>query len=79
MANHITNLRKNAGFETAKSAAKRLDISDSMMYQMEGGYKQPSPSLGLKMTKIFNCTLEDIFLPFNTTNSDNSVRENKYL
>ena len=70
MANHITDLRKRAGFNTARDAAKKLKISDSMMYQMEGGHKQPSPNLGLKMTELFNCTLEDIFLPFNTTDSD---------
>lgn len=70
MANHITNLRKKAGFETAKKAAKSLDISNSMMYQMEGGYKKPSPQLAIKMSKQFDCTLEDIFLSIITTNSD---------
>nr|MBO2495054.1 transcriptional regulator [Clostridia bacterium] len=70
MANHITQLRKRAGFETAKKAAKALGISNGMMYQMEGGYKKPSPDLALKMAKLFQCTLEEIFLPFNTTNSD---------
>lgn len=70
MANHITKLRKKAGFDTAKDAAEILEISNSMMYQMEGGYKKPSPQLAIKMSKQFNCTLEDIFLPSNTTNSD---------
>lgn len=71
MANHITKLRKKAGLQTAKEAAYKLDISESMMYQMEGGYKKPSPNLGLKMSSLFNCTLEEIFLPYNTTNSEN--------
>lgn len=75
MANHITDLRKKAGFNTARDAAKGLKISDSMMYQMEGGYKQPSPSLGLKMAELFNCTLEEIFLPFNTTDGDNKTNK----
>ncbi|WP_042683148.1 helix-turn-helix transcriptional regulator [Anaerosalibacter massiliensis] len=75
MANHITRLRKKSGFETAKEAAKKLKISDSMMYQMEGGYKQPSSNLGIKMAEVFNCTLEEIFLPFNTTNSDKNIKE----
>lgn len=73
MANHITELRKKSGFKTAKEVAKKLEISDSMMYQVEGGYKKPSPSLGIKMAEIFDCTLEDIFLPFNTTNSDKKI------
>ena len=67
MANHITDLRKRAGFKTATEAAEKLNISPSMMYQMEGGYKRPSPDLGVKMADLFNCTLEDIFLPFVTT------------
>lgn len=69
MANHITYLRKKAGFNTAQNAAKELNISSSMMYQMEGNHKQPSVELGFKMAELFNCTLEDIFLPFDTTNS----------
>lgn len=73
MANHITELRKKSGFKTAKAAAEKLKISHSMMYQIEEGHKQPSASLGIKMAKLFNCTLEDIFLPFNTTNSYKEV------
>ncbi|NFH47233.1 transcriptional regulator [Clostridium sporogenes] len=70
MANHITELRKNAGFNTVKNATSKLEISDSMMYQIEGGYKKPSPNLAIKMAKLFNCTMEDIFLPYDTTNGD---------
>ncbi|HGG0416141.1 TPA: helix-turn-helix transcriptional regulator [Clostridium sporogenes] len=73
MANHITGLRKKAGFDTAKEAAKALKISNGMMYQMEGGYKTPGPKLAIKMSRKFNCTLEDIFLPFNTTDSDMKI------
>ncbi|APH23835.1 transcriptional regulator [Clostridium botulinum] len=70
MANHITELRKNAGFNTVKNVTSKLEISDSMMYQIEGGYKKPSPNLAIKMAKLFNCAMEDIFLPYGTTNSD---------
>lgn len=79
MANHITKLRKNAGFKTAKIAAKALNISDGMMYQMEGGHKKPSPELAIKMSSLFKCTLEDIFLPFNTTNSCKKDSLDQYL
>lgn len=72
MANHITNLRKKAGFKTAKDAAKALKISNGMMYQVEGGYKKPGSLLGMKMSTLFKCTMEEIFLPYNTTNSYNS-------
>ncbi|WP_422447867.1 helix-turn-helix transcriptional regulator [Thermoanaerobacterium sp. DL9XJH110] len=79
MANHITKLRKNAGFKTAKIAAKALGISSGMMYQMEGGHKKPSPELAIKMSSLFKCTLEDIFLPFNTTNSYKKDGLNQHL
>lgn len=69
MANHITKLRKDAGYETAKEAATKLNISDGMMYQMEGNYKRPGINLAIKMSNLFNCSLEEIFLPFTATNS----------
>ena len=72
MANHLTELRKNAGFKTAKETAEYLEISEGMVYQMEEGYKRPSSKLAIKMAELFNCSLEDIFLPFDTTNSDNN-------
>ncbi|MBO8158857.1 helix-turn-helix transcriptional regulator [Thermosyntropha sp.] len=70
MANHITIMRHKAGIKTAKEAAKLLGISPGMMYQIEGGSKRPSPEVAFKMTKIFKCSLDDIFLPFITTESD---------
>lgn len=70
MANHITKLRKKSKYKTVASVSKALNISKSMIYQMEGGYKKPSVGLGIEMAKIFDCTLEEIFLPFNTTKSD---------
>lgn len=70
MANHITKLRKKAGFNTVSEVTSLLNISDSMLYQIEGGWKKPGCDLALRMSKLFNCTMEDIFLPYNTTNSD---------
>ena len=70
MANHITDLRLKAGIKTARKAAIKLGISAGMMYQMEGGLKRPGSLLAIKMRSLFNCTLEDIFLPYDTTESD---------
>ncbi|EHQ92187.1 helix-turn-helix transcriptional regulator [Desulfosporosinus youngiae] len=75
MANHITQLRTKAGIKTAKEASEKLKISAGMMYQMEEGVKKPSPTLAIKMAKLFNCTLENIFLPYNITNSDKERSE----
>lgn len=68
MANHVTALRKNAGYKTVKEAAEKLEISNGMLFQVEEDLKKPSPKLGIKMSKLFNCTLDDIFLPYDTTN-----------
>lgn len=73
MANHITKLREQAGIKTAKKAAEKLNISAGMMYQVEEGIKKPGSLLAVKMTGLFNCTLEDIFLPYITTNSDKNA------
>jgi putative transcriptional regulator len=70
VANHITKLRTRAGIKTAKEAAKILKISSGMMYQMEGGTKKPGFRLAIRMANLFKCDLEDIFLPFSTTDSD---------
>lgn len=40
---------------TVKEAAKMLNIGESMMYQIEEGFKQPSPKLAIKMAELFNC------------------------
>lgn len=67
---HLKELRQRAGYATAKEVASLLNITRSMVYQMEEGYKRPSPELGFKMAKLYNCSLEDIFLPIITTNSE---------
>lgn len=66
---HLKRLRRKAGYKTAKEVAILLNITSSMVYQMEEGYKRPSLDLGVKMAKLYNCSLEDIFLPIITTNS----------
>lgn len=64
MANHITSLRKEAGYKFVKQAAQKLDVSSSMLYQIECGYKRPSVSLAMKMCYAYNCQLSDIFKPY---------------
>lgn len=70
---HIKTLRRNAGIKTAKEAAIKLGISAGMVYQMEQGIKKPSPKTAFKMSDLYKCTLEDIFLPYNTTNSEKTA------
>lgn len=77
MANHITKLRKKAGIKTAKEAAKKLGISACMMYYMETDaskkhHRKPGSALCEKMARLFNCTMDDIFLPFFVTSCSKS-------
>ncbi|UZQ51625.1 helix-turn-helix transcriptional regulator [Clostridium kluyveri] len=68
---HLKKLRQKAGYKTVKEVVPFLQVTRSMVYQMEEGYKRPSPELGARMAKLYNCSLDDIFLPIITTNSDN--------
>lgn len=70
MTNHTKDLRVQAGIKTAREAAEKLEISDSMIYQIEQGIKRPGPNLAIKMSQLYGCTLEDIFLPYHTTKSE---------
>jgi putative transcriptional regulator len=72
LANHLTALRKKAGFKSAENAAKSLECSAMMIYAIEQGLRKPSPDLAIKMANLFNCSLDEIFLPFYTTISNNS-------
>lgn len=76
--NHITTLRKNAGFKSAKSLAIALNCSHNLVNFIElkdgGKYsRKPSAEMAIKMSKLLNCTLEDIFLPYYTTISNNEA------
>ena len=77
LANHLTTLRKIAGIETCREAAILFGVCKGMMYQMEEGLKRPGISLAIKMTKVYDCTLDDIFLPFNTTDSGTETTESE--
>ncbi len=68
--NHIKQIRINAGFNTSKEAAKALKISNSMMSSLECGCKRPSIDLAFVMRNILKCTLDEIYLPYNYTESE---------
>lgn len=66
---HLKELRIKAGYKTAKEITPLLGITPSAIYQIEGGRKQPSVKLAIKMANLYNCSLENIFRPIHTTNS----------
>lgn len=67
--NHITELRKKAGYKTLTSCAKDLDITITMLSEVENNNRIPSPYLARRMVEKFNCTFDDIFLPYKFTRS----------
>lgn len=65
----IKDLRLKAGLSTS-SAVKILGISHSMLYKVEQGYRSPSRDLIKRMSLVYECTIEEIFLALDITNSD---------
>jgi putative transcriptional regulator len=64
MANHVTVLRKKAGYKITDELAESLGISKRMLYAIESDQRQPSAKTATKMAKLYNCNLEDIFFAF---------------
>ncbi|MGF7059239.1 helix-turn-helix transcriptional regulator [Brassicibacter mesophilus] len=42
-------------------AVKALDISKSMLYKVETGHRSPSKEVIKKMSKLYDCSIDDIF------------------
>jgi putative transcriptional regulator len=68
----IKNLREQAKLNT-KEAAEKLSISLSMLYKIEQGQKKPGRELIKKISKVYSCSVEDIFFAINDTNSENNI------
>ena len=59
IGNSIRELRESRGLSQVDLAA-RLQITSSMLCQIERGTKTPSLVLGVDIAKALGCTLEDI-------------------
>jgi putative transcriptional regulator len=68
---HMKELRKQAGYKTVTPAAKALGISSTLLYAIEEDIRRPSLNVSFKMIGVYKCTLDDIFLPYITTNCNN--------
>lgn len=68
----IKQLRIKAGL-TTDEVVNELGISRSMLYKVEQGHRSPSKGLIMRMSSIYHCSIEDIFLGINITNSDKTV------
>jgi transcriptional regulator with XRE-family HTH domain len=66
-AQHIVDLRAKAGFKTLTEVADVTGVSISMLSMIESGERIPSPESAPKLMKAYNCSYDDIFLPYDFT------------
>lgn len=52
---------------TTKEASKKLEISQTYLYLLENGQRNPSDKLKNKMSKLYNVSVTTIFLASQVT------------
>ena len=60
LLNNLEELRKSAGF-TQQELSDKADVSRKSINAIENGIYVPSTVLALRIAKIFDCSVEDIF------------------
>lgn len=61
LKNRIEELRKQHGI-TQEELASRLEVSRQTIGSLENGRYNPSIILAFKISKLFNVSIEDIFI-----------------
>ena len=61
MKNKLKQLREELGF-TQDQLAALVDVSRQTIISLERERYDPSIQLAFKLSEIFNCTIEDIFI-----------------
>ncbi len=61
LTNKLKLKRLENGDITQEDLAKKIGVSRQTINAIEKGKFNPSVKLALKMAKIFNCSVEDIF------------------
>ncbi|AIC93389.1 helix-turn-helix transcriptional regulator [Shouchella lehensis] len=61
MKNNLKRLRGNYGL-TQDELADQLDVSRQTIISLEKERYNPSITLAFKLSRIFSCTIEDIFI-----------------
>jgi len=69
-------LRLRAGIDI-EEATNLLQISKSMIYKIEQGYKNPSDKLKQKMIKIYGCSVQEVFSALNITDKELNISPKK--
>ena len=60
LLNNLEQYRKNAGLPQ-QELSNKTDVSRKSINAIENGIYVPSTVLALKISKIFNCKVEDLF------------------
>ena len=60
LLNNLEQIRKNKGL-TQQELSNKADVSRKSINAIENGIYVPSTVLALKISKIFNCKVEDLF------------------
>lgn len=63
---NLQELRKDRQL-TQEQASKVLEIKLEYLSMLENGKRNPSDSLKDKMSKLYNCSIADIYLAINST------------
>jgi putative transcriptional regulator len=61
LKNRIKDLREQFGF-TQQNLAEKVNVSRQTIISLENGKYNPSILLAYKIAKVFNMTIEDIFV-----------------
>lgn len=64
MGNNIKHLREKTGISQAE-LSRRLGFSRSYMNRLENNKQQPNMMTAMRIAKILNCSLDDIFFTKN--------------
>lgn len=62
----LQDLRNKKGL-TQEQTSKILGITKEYLSMLENGDRNPSDSLKKKMIKLYDCSIEDIFLAISST------------
>ena len=66
MKKTLQDLRKQKNL-TQEQTSKILGVTKEYLSMLETGDRNPSDSLKLKMSKLYECNIADIFLAINST------------
>ena len=58
--NNLYKLRVKAGY-SVKKVCESVNVSSSMIYQIENDTRSPSSKLAGKLADLYDCTLDEIY------------------